>query len=170
MRQKKSRLARLYEKIHVDDNGCWLFTGSITSDGYGRMSDSSAHRAAYEELVGSIPNGMELDHICHDPSICTLGSNCQHRRCVNPDHLRLSIHADNARRSVSTIHHAINVKRNQTHCKRGHEFTEENTWRNKRGHRWCRICQREYARQWRAKFDAASAAKLQNLNELGSIN
>lgn len=55
---------------------CWLWTGTKTDRGYGRLGKRPAYRIAYELLVGPIPDGMHLDHICHNPS------------CVNPDHLR----------------------------------------------------------------------------------
>ncbi len=62
----------------VDKAGeCWLWTGSIDADGYGRFNGSKphAHRMAYVLTHGAIPDGMALHHICGVA------------RCVNPDHL-----------------------------------------------------------------------------------
>lgn len=70
---------------------CWLWR-SRGSTGYGSFSlgtgkSIAAHRYAYELLVHSIPDGLQVDHLCHHPDWCDLGTNCPHRRCVNPAHL-----------------------------------------------------------------------------------
>lgn len=64
------------------NSGCWLWTGSITSSGYGKIAVGGgnralvvAHRAMYESLVGPVPDGADLDHLCRI------------RRCINPRHL-----------------------------------------------------------------------------------
>lgn len=59
---------------------CWYWTGPVTDEGYGHFSLSAAtsvlvHRTSYELLVGPIPAGLQLDHLCFS------------RNCVNPDHL-----------------------------------------------------------------------------------
>ncbi len=79
-----------------------------------------SHRYAYEQLIGPIPAGLELDHLCRDPA------------CVNPYHLEPVTHAENMRRSV----HANSVK---THCKSGHRFSPKNT-ATRRGKRICKRC------------------------------
>lgn len=57
-------------------DGCWNWLGATAIGGYGRMISAPAYRYAYELLVGPIPDGMWIDHKCHNP------------QCVNPDHLR----------------------------------------------------------------------------------
>lgn len=102
------------------DNACWLWT-AFTQKGYGRFEGVVAHRVAYELLVGPIPDGLQLDHLCRV------------RQCVNPAHLEPVTNAENARRAAVA----------RTHCVHGHEFTPENTSLNRRGARVCRTCTRE---------------------------
>lgn len=68
-------------------SGCWVWTGYLDENGYGRYRRQGkrayAHRESYEQMIGSIPDGMLLDHTCHNPS------------CVNPKHLRIADHAIN---------------------------------------------------------------------------
>jgi HNH endonuclease len=70
---------------------CWLWTGGLNNCGYGQVTyrgkTCSAHRAVYTELVGEIPKGLQLDHLCHI------------RNCVNPDHLEPITKAENMRRA-----------------------------------------------------------------------
>lgn len=118
-----------------DPNACWTWTGPLTSSKYGwirRLAHPRpvAHRFAYEQLVGPIPDGMQLDHQCHNrDKSCPGGRACLHRRCVNPAHLEPTTCAVNIRRGRDRI----------DTCPAGHPWDEENTsWR--RGARNCRAC------------------------------
>jgi len=63
---------------------CWEWTGKGGyKDPYGTLRGEQAHRAVYLELVGPIPEGMVIDHTCHNT------------RCVRPDHLRPVTHKQN---------------------------------------------------------------------------
>lgn len=84
---------RAYERVDVDENGCWISRYSVASHGYAQIGwqDTKvhmvlAHRAAWVHVNGQMPLGMTLDHLCKT------------RRCVNPDHLRLLPNYENARR------------------------------------------------------------------------
>lgn len=116
---------------------CWVWTSFIARDGYGRFSQGRkrrgclAHRWAWEHEVGRIPSGLELDHLCRNPS------------CVRPSHLEPVTHHENMARGKWAM---------QTHCKRGHAFTVENTWRrNTDSTRRCRTCTLEVNRRARQK-------------------
>jgi hypothetical protein len=106
----KSLLERFNVKWEQAENGCWLWTASVAPNGYARISAGGrsarillAHRASYELFVGSIPVGMDVDHVCHnDDSNCLGGWACSHRRCVNPKHLALATRSQNLKRSGRT--------------------------------------------------------------------
>ena len=112
---------------------CWLWTGR-THDGYGRYSGGSSHRIAYELLVGPIPDGLELDHLCRVT------------QCVNPDHLEPVTREENIRRRYLLV----------TSCKNGHPFTPENTYPipptvRRSGKRACRTCRNEASQRYRTR-------------------
>lgn len=113
---------------------CWPYVGTINDEGYGRFSQTYAHRMAWEQLHGSIPDGLKIDHICHtnDPD-CFAGVGCRHRRCVNPAHMELVDLLENTRRAHRRVHDA---------CKRGHPYVGANDRRGSRGTRICVICRR----------------------------
>jgi hypothetical protein len=88
---------RFWSKVNkYGPNGCWLWTASIAPNGYGHFYRGTtggrvAHRFAYELLVGPIPEGLQLDHLCSN------------RGCVNPDHLEPVTAAINTRRALAKL-------------------------------------------------------------------
>lgn len=129
---------------HVDvrgDDECWLWTATTTPSGYGQFFVSPgpprirvpAHRMAYELVVGPIPEGLQLDHLCRV------------RHCTNPTHLEPVTGIENILRGFSPA--AIQAR--QTHCKRGHEFTPQNTHVTNEGFRRCRSCDNAMHRRMR---------------------
>ena len=148
-------LDRFLEQVEVQPNGCWLWTGSITSDGYGQFGDDfkvyAAHRWAYETYIGPIPEGLVLDHTCHKSDECP-GGKCIHRRCVNPEHLEPVTTQENTRRGCIGQRGKITGQRQRekTHCPKGHEYTPENTYTWK-GHRNCKTCMAAAARKYEHK-------------------
>ena len=129
---------RFWSKVETAE-GCWLWTGYKNEKGYGRFQFkgrfTASHRVAYELLVGSIPGGMEIDHLCRNTS------------CVNPAHLEPVTQQENWRRSQALS--ALNATKSE--CQRGHAFTPDNTYvfRRKDGRtfRNCKKCRAFRARQ-----------------------
>lgn len=121
------------ERRGPDD--CWLWTGKLKPNGYGRIRVNKprrmeyAHRVAYELLVGPIPDGLEVDHV--------RDRGCQHRHCVNPAHLEAVTHRENNRRSDSPAA----VAARKTHCVNGHLLAGANLYMWS-GNRYCRTCRR----------------------------
>lgn len=110
-------------------NECWNWQHAMISGGYGqarhiRFSTNLAHRIAYELMIGPIPNGLHLDHLCRN------------RRCVNPAHLEPVTARENLLRGIGWA--AKNARK--THCPKGHEYTPENTKTTCAGGRSCKAC------------------------------
>lgn len=122
--------ARVLARTVIDDDGCWLWQGAATSRGYGcicsgkRSKSITTHRLAVIVRDGSIPEGMTVDHTCHDSETCRLDAQCPHRRCVNPDHLAVVPLGDNVRRQWES-----------GRCKKGHLLREK-----RRGDKTVRYC------------------------------
>ncbi|MBV6425512.1 MAG: hypothetical protein NAOJABEB_03333 [Steroidobacteraceae bacterium] len=130
---------------HVDTSSdCWLWTGYRLPAGYGYIGPSIrgekhqlAHRVSYELANGPIPDGLVIDHLCRNPP------------CVNPAHLEAVTHQQNTLRgNAPSAKLAL-----QTHCKRGHELTEDNIYRDPShpNQRNCRICRRIRSREYKAR-------------------
>ena len=135
-----SSVSKHIEKL---PSGCWRWTCHIDENGYGRFDvrhknvryRNYAHREVYQCLIGDIPPGMELDHLCRV------------RHCVNPEHLEIVTPKENTRRSNAIT--AINARK--THCKYGHEFTENNIYVMQDG-RACRRCRKMHSHNYNAKL------------------
>ena len=128
---KATAVDRLLARVKPSSCGCWIWQGGLSGKGYGRVRIDGkvigAHVFVYETLVGKVPSGLELDHLCRV------------RQCVNPEHLEAVPPKENYRRGYSPS--KLNALK--THCMRGHEFTVENTRPNGRHGkgRACRACQ-----------------------------
>lgn len=121
-------------------DACWNWTGTQNGRGYGffaphRSGYVQVHRYSYEKLIGPIPEGLTIDHLCRN------------KLCVNPEHLEPVTAGENTRRAQ--IAHGIGVA--VTHCPQGHEYTVENTYVEPKGSRSCRTCRVERTRIWRAE-------------------
>ena len=127
----------LWDRVDVGHPlGCWEFTGPRSPEGYGRAAARQyAHRWAYELLVGPIPHGLHLDHLCRV------------RHCVNVDHLEPVTPAENTRRGASR---GV-LNRRARRCSKGHPQTPANVYIRPDGHGTiCRPCKRERDRGYQA--------------------
>ena len=144
-----------YTPIHIrlmrikrdEKTGCWIWQGTGNRQGYGMIRydgrPQPAHRVAYEIMVGPIPAGMTLDHLCRVP------------RCINPNHLEIVTHRINVLRGIGPT--AKNAKKKA--CLQGHDLTGRNLITRRDG-RECRTCanrrSRIYQRGRRARLAANS--------------
>ena len=119
------------------ENGCLEWTLSKDTQGYGRIKYMGkrriAHRISYEVHIGEIPEGMTVDHICFNIA------------CVNPDHLQLLTHSENAKKQRSALSET---------CARGHVFDAENTYIRPgygNGKRHCRKCNAAASRRYKQR-------------------
>lgn len=117
----------IWARMVLGPGDCWLWTGSVFK-GYGQVGNDQPHRMAYQELIGEIPLGLQLDHLCRVPT------------CCNPWHLDPVTQAENNRRKWALY----------LRCKNGHEFTETNIHRSA-GRRRCRECARGWSSDYRRR-------------------
>lgn len=132
--------------VVVDEHGCWIWQRSRNVEGYGVIyglcpcgegrKHFKAHRVVYERLVGPIPDGLVIDHLCRV------------HPCVNPAHLEAVTIGENSRRGASPWG-------STQHCKQGHEFTPENTRIRPNGRRRCITCINLENAAYRARKRAA---------------
>jgi len=143
---------RFWRRVQVEMGGCWIFLGGRASGGYGvfylaKGKPTPAHRFSYEQSIGPIPPGLELDHLCRTPD------------CVHPLHVEPVTHRENCKRGLHTgvlKHHAN--KRARTHCPKGHPFSGENLVIYEKNWRVCRTCRNE-GQMRRYYLRKANAAK-----------
>lgn len=134
-----------------EGQGCWEWLGTLNPGGYGVLYGVEGfphgrltHRHAYEALVGAIPEGLHIDHLCRN------------RRCANPAHMEPVTNSENVKRGFGPSVGGANLRAARakqaakTHCLRGHEYVGGNVrLANRRGrpYRLCVECTRAYDRE-----------------------
>jgi len=129
---------RLSRAVRIDEAGCWRWGLRRDRDGYGRITVTRdgrphgelAHRVAFAEWCGSIPPGLEVDHLCRV------------RDCIRPDHLEAVTGPVNKARRVGADTATLGAFNGlKTHCPDGHPYDEANTYvAPASGFRNCRAC------------------------------
>lgn len=138
-------IGKLMSKVAIDSNGCWLWQGGKTYDGYARVHAGGktrrVHRLMYQYHKGPIPEGLQLDHLCRV------------RHCVNPNHLEAVTARENLMRGETIASGKLKLPGfSSTHCPHGHEYTPENTYIRPNGGRYCRTCERLSKAKYLANF------------------
>ena len=130
--------ARFWAKVDMTGD-CWMWTACVVRR-YGQFGVSNgkrvrSHRYAYEQVVGPIPAGMQLDHLCRQPL------------CVRPEHLEPVTARQNTLRGIGPT--SMNAQK--ARCIHGHELTGSNLVVKADGTRRCRTCAAAHTRAWRAR-------------------
>lgn len=131
-------LYRFEGKVLKTDK-CWYWTAAL-KDGYGAFRTAKqktvrAHKWYFERLNGSVRRGYELDHMCN------------HRNCVNPNHLDVVTHHENVKRAPIGKRALRKIIR--THCPSGHPYIPSNTYiLPSTKERRCRICTKRSRQKW----------------------
>ena len=144
----EAAVSRFWSRVDRTTGDCWIWTGSKTSAGYGNLAIQQrwhyAHRLSYELVIGPIPEGLVIDHLCRV------------RHCVNPDHLEPVTNRVNIARGMAP--YGL-----RTTCRRGHDITSEaNVYVQPDGGRRCRLCALE---DYRASAEKRNARKRNNHKE-----
>jgi len=132
---KKQWIHKFLSKVNVLDSGCWEWTMCKDTYGYGIFwigRKTSPHRFIYEYYYGQICPDLTIDHLCRN------------RACCNPIHLEQVTNKVNVLRGNGVM--AINSRK--THCKRGHELSENNIYRYGTS-RVCKECKYITRKAWR---------------------
>ncbi len=143
-------LARIELGSEFNGSPCWIFTGAKNGWGYGtvgitRTRMRGTHRVTYEALVGPIPAGLDIDHLCRV------------RACCNPEHLEPKTRRANVLCGETVA--AANAAK--THCPRGHELSGDNLAPDglRNGRRLCLTCRPALYQQWLARNHEAKKAR-----------
>lgn len=141
-RNTPSDLEFFEARVFRPEAPCWNWRAYVGKNGYGKWVRSDrqgvAHRIAYELLVGPIPEGLQLHHLCFN------------RSCVNPEHLVPVTAKENKEMGSAAV-----SNRAKTHCPKGHPLDGVRT---NGKHRYCKTCTREYDE--RRRQDAPSYGRL----------
>jgi hypothetical protein len=129
---------------------CILWQGAVNDDGYPRTRRGYVHRLVWIAEHGEIPDGMQVDHSCHNATGCHGGSACHHRRCINVAHLQLVTSRVNNLLKLAPVGWEERIL---THCLRNHPREDWNTYFGE-GRRRCLSCRREDARRQSARKKA----------------
>jgi hypothetical protein len=139
------------EKI-VTEDGCWNLVANVNHAGYTKVSIKGKQSLLHRLIMGEVPSGLDVDHVCHNEAAakgeCKGGTTCKHRRCFNPEHLRLATRSENLASGSKAFW-------NQDACPSGHLRTKENMFIDTYNRPVCKPCHRYQSmlakRLWRKR-------------------
>lgn len=139
---------RFWSKVEVREvDECWEWLAS-KNKGYGQFQSQRrplpAHRVAYQLTFRNLDPDLVIDHLCGNPG------------CCNPHHMEQVSRFENVRRGS-----ALGWRGRRTHCIRGHEFTEENTYWLRKNTRVCKKCRRMTEQNRRARHTVSATEGVQ---------
>jgi hypothetical protein len=132
---------RLLDLCSESEDGCWIYSGRLTPQGYVRVKIGSrgtyGHRITWEHFIGEWPEGLTFDHLCRQ------------KACLNPWHGDPVPGVVNSRRAPGNIG-VMNAAK--THCPEGHPLSGDNLRFATRGSgRVCRTCRMASSAKYRNK-------------------
>lgn len=138
-RKRRTPDDRFWEKVSFGEASesplhlgpCWIWVATVGENGYGQFMHEDghlvkAHRWSFTHLIGEVPVGLDLDHLC------------KNRACVHP------LHLEPVTRSVNNLRGGLS----KPHCPKGHFYDIENTGYQKNGNRYCKACSRNWAKDY----------------------
>lgn len=123
-------MKRLLKRRLITSKGCWLWTGPTNGNGYGRISTTDGHKGVHRVSMrlfkpDEYEETLDVLHSCDIP------------KCFNPTHLRCG---DDSENTKDAVERGNNYQASKTHCIRGHEYNEANTYIRPNGNRDCKKC------------------------------
>ena len=132
---------RIFSRVDIlGPDDCWEWRGPRSVGGYGvthlrDMTTVQVHRLSYSVMVGAIPSGLVIDHLCRN------------RACVNPHHLEpVTDRVNVVDRAVNTV---IKFNDDETKCHKGHPYGDSKPEVDRS--RRCMTCRREAYKRYNAK-------------------
>jgi len=130
----ETQIARFWAKVEKTAS-CWLWRAHVDQFGYGQVvlngRHLKPHRVAYELVIGLIPDGLQLDHLCRV------------RHCVRPTHLQPVTAKENIRRGANGP---------KPECRKGHSLTADNSYIQRDGRKRCRICMARNSKKYHGRL------------------
>lgn len=128
---------RILARTAEGPSGCWLWSGAVSSRGYGQVRIGgrtfAVHRVIAEQKHGPIGDGQMALH------------RCDVKRCCRPDHLYVGDARQNNADAIARGRFPFAAQAFQlakSACRHGHPYDAANTYVRPSGGRGCKRCKR----------------------------